>query len=130
MGRPALVGVLLTAEWSSLVRPQPEHSTISDGHSMIVVKIGAVLYVKDLRRMRSFYRTGFQMDVVDDAREYSVLGSEPLALSLVKVPERIARTIVVCVPPLRRADVPLKLTLTVDSIEVLRPLLAELGGVV
>jgi predicted enzyme related to lactoylglutathione lyase len=95
-----------------------------------VVKSAAVLYVNDLRRMRSFYRACFQMDVVDDAHDYSVLESEPFTLSLVTVPERIASTIVVSVPPSRREHVPIKLAFVVDSIEPLRPLFAELGGVV
>jgi predicted enzyme related to lactoylglutathione lyase len=94
------------------------------------VKSAAVLYVKDLRRMRSFYRACFQMDVVDDAHDYSVLESEPLTLSLVTVPERTAGAIVLSVPPSRREDVPIKLAFAVDSIEVLRPLFAEFGGVV
>ena len=51
-------------------------------------------------------------------------------LSLVTVPAHVARTIVVPVPPSRRDNVPTKLAFAVDSIEVLRPLFAELGGVV
>jgi predicted enzyme related to lactoylglutathione lyase len=94
------------------------------------MKIGAVLYVKDLDRMRSFYEACFRMEVADDADGYCVLESEPLALSLVRVPEQIAATIVVSVPPARREEVPIKLAFTVDSIDVLRTLFAEFGGVV
>jgi predicted enzyme related to lactoylglutathione lyase len=94
------------------------------------VKSAAVIYVKDLPRMRSFYGACFQMDVVDNAHDYSVLESESLTLSLVRMPERIAATILLSVPPARRESVPIKLGFGVDSIEALRPLLAELGGVV
>jgi predicted enzyme related to lactoylglutathione lyase len=92
------------------------------------MKSAAVLYVSDLRRMRSFYRTCFQMDVVDEAHDYSVLDGEPLTLSLVTVPERVARTAAVSVPPSRRDQVPVKLAFVVDNIENLRPLFTELGG--
>jgi predicted enzyme related to lactoylglutathione lyase len=98
--------------------------------SMSAVKSAAVLYVKDLRRMQSFYRACFQMDIVEDAHDFSVLESEPLTLSLVTVPEPIAETIVLSVPPARRAEVPIKLAFGVASIEVLRPLVADSGGVV
>jgi predicted enzyme related to lactoylglutathione lyase len=94
------------------------------------MKIGAVLYVKDLDRMRSFYEACFRMEVADDADGYCVLESEPLTLSLVRVPEQIAATIAVSVPPARREEVPIKLAFTVDSIDVLRTLFAEFGGVV
>ena len=111
-------------EWSS--RCSSERAL----HSMNVVKSAAVLYVKDLLRMRPFYRACFQMVVVDDGQDYCVLESESLTLSLVTVPERLAAAIVLSVPPSRREGVPIKLAFAVDSIEALRPLLTELGGVV
>ena len=80
--------------------------------------------------MRPFYRTCFKMDVADDAADYCVLESESLTLSLVVVPERVAATIAVSVPPARRDRVPVKLAFPVESIEALRPLVAELGGLV
>ncbi len=97
---------------------------------MTGMKSGAVIYVKDLVRMRSFYEACFQLEVADDAHDYCVLESESLTLSLVRVPERIAATIAVSVPPSRREGVPIKLAFGVDSIDVLRTLLAEFGGVV
>jgi hypothetical protein len=59
-----------------------------------------------------------------------VLESESMSLSLVVVPERVAATIDVSVPPVRRDRVPVKLAFPVKSIEALRPLAAELGGLV
>ncbi len=94
------------------------------------MKSGAVLYVKGLDRMRSFYEACFQMEVADDAHEYCVLESDSLTLSLVKMPEQIAATIVVSVPPARREEVPIKLVFMVESIDVLRTLFAEFGGAV
>jgi predicted enzyme related to lactoylglutathione lyase len=92
------------------------------------MKSGAVIYVKELDRMRSFYEACFHMEVADSAREYCVLESEWWTLSLVTMPERIAASIVVSVPPARREEVPIKLAFTVDGIEVLRTRFAELGG--
>jgi predicted enzyme related to lactoylglutathione lyase len=97
---------------------------------MCVVTGAAVLYVMDLPRMRSFYQGCFRMEVVDEAQNYCILESWQWTLSLVSVPERVAATIVLTVPPARRVDVPIKLAYLVDDIESLRPLFAELGGVV
>jgi predicted enzyme related to lactoylglutathione lyase len=91
---------------------------------------GAVLYVKDLDRMRSFYEACFQMMVVDDADEYCVLESESFTLSLVRVPEQIAAAIVASVPPLRREGVPMKLAFGVDGIDALPMRFFQFGGVV
>jgi predicted enzyme related to lactoylglutathione lyase len=92
------------------------------------VKAAAVLYVKDLRRMQSFYATCFDMDLTADAEDYCVLESGSLTLSLVVVPAPIAATIDVSVPPVRRDAIPIKLGFAVSSIEGLRPLVAQLGG--
>jgi predicted enzyme related to lactoylglutathione lyase len=94
------------------------------------VKSAAVLYVRDLHPMRSFYRACFHMDIVDEAHESCVLESELLTLSLVTVPERVGETIVLTTPPTRREAVPIKLAFPVHDIEALRPLFAELGGVI
>jgi len=94
------------------------------------VKSAAVVYVKELRRMRSFYRACFEMRAVDEAEDYCVLESEALNLSLVVVPDRVAATIDIAVPPLRRDGVPIKLAFHVRNIEVLRPVVEELGGLV
>jgi hypothetical protein len=94
------------------------------------VKSAAVLYVKQLGQMRAFYRDCFKMQVVDAAEDYCVLESEPLALSLVAVPDHIAATIHISVPPVRRDEVPIKLAFSVGSIEDLRLMVAEMGGLV
>jgi predicted enzyme related to lactoylglutathione lyase len=96
--------------------------------SAFVIGAAAVLYVKNLRRMQAFYATCFKMDLADEAEDYCVLESESLTLSLVAVPERIAATIHLSVPPSRRDEVPVKLAFAVASIVSLRPLVAELGG--
>jgi predicted enzyme related to lactoylglutathione lyase len=92
------------------------------------VKSAVVLYVKDLRRMRYFYQAAFSMVVVDQADDCCVLESEVLTMSLVAAPERISAGITLSDPPSRRENVPIKLAFGVDSLEDLRPVLAELGG--
>ncbi len=94
------------------------------------MKSAAVLYVKQLGQMRAFYRDSFKMEVVDAAEDYCVLESKLLALSLVAVPDRIAATIHISVPPVRRDDVPIKLAFSVGSIEDVRLTVAEMGGLV
>lgn len=92
------------------------------------MKSGAVIYVKDLDRMQSFYQACLRMEVAERARGYCVLESESWTLSLVKVPQQIAATIVVSDPPARREEVPIKLAFRVDDIDVLRTRFAEFGG--
>jgi predicted enzyme related to lactoylglutathione lyase len=93
------------------------------------VKSAAVVYVNDLNRMEAFYRACFRMDMIDGAADYCVIESELTTLSLVTVPEHVAANLVLSVPPVRREGVPIKLVFTVPSIDAIRPLVAELGGV-
>jgi predicted enzyme related to lactoylglutathione lyase len=88
----------------------------------------AVLYVRHLDQMRSFYQQCFGLDAVDTAENYCVLESASWTLSLVRIPDETAATILVAVPPRRRGEVPVKLTFEVPSIEDLRTMAPSLGG--
>jgi predicted enzyme related to lactoylglutathione lyase len=90
----------------------------------------AVLYVKDLARMRAFYEAAFRMATVDEADDFCVLESESLSLSLVAVPDHIAGTIVISDPPARREEAPVKLGFPVESIVAVRAVAPALGGLV
>ena len=57
-----------------------------------------------------------------------LLESEAWALSLVVVPDEIAATIQIAVPPRRRAEAAIKLAFEVPSIDDLRATVAGLGG--
>lgn len=92
------------------------------------MKSGAVVDVKDLHRMRLFYMAVFRMVAVDESADYCVLESAALTMSLVAAPDRRAAGITLSDPPSRRESVPIKLAFGVDSIDDLRPVLAELGG--
>jgi predicted enzyme related to lactoylglutathione lyase len=89
----------------------------------------AVIYVRDLRVMRTFYETCFRMSVLETGGdEFCVLASEDWDLSLVAVPEVIAATWMITDPPERREETPIKLAFEVASIEELRPVVTGTGG--
>jgi predicted enzyme related to lactoylglutathione lyase len=92
------------------------------------VKAAAVLYVKHLDRMCSFYQQCFGLEAASTAEDYCVLESGVWTLSLVVVPDEIAITIHISEPLRRRDDAPIKLALAVPDIEDLRCIAAGLGG--
>jgi predicted enzyme related to lactoylglutathione lyase len=103
----------------------------SDGSAdnLSAMVAAAVLYVKDLAVMKTFYEECFGMSAVESGRdEFCVLASGDWELSLVRVPAAIAAAFVVTDPPERRADVPVKLVFEVASIEGLHAVVTEAGG--
>jgi catechol-2,3-dioxygenase len=93
------------------------------------VKAAAVLYVRRLDPMCSFYHECFGLEVAETADDYRVLESDAWTLSLVVVPDAVAATLpAASVPPARREETPIKLAFQVPSIEGLRPVMASLGG--
>jgi predicted enzyme related to lactoylglutathione lyase len=90
---------------------------------------GAVLYVTDLRLMRTFYERCFGMSAVKSGGDdFCVLASDDWDLSLVTVPGATAATIVITDPPARREDSPVKLAFAVPSIEELHAVVTGAGG--
>jgi catechol-2,3-dioxygenase len=94
------------------------------------VKTAAVLYVRHLEQMRTFYEACFGMEATESAKNYCVLESGPWTLSLVVAPAQFVTSVDRSGSPGRRADVAIKLAFGVASIRDLRPLVAQLGGVV
>jgi predicted enzyme related to lactoylglutathione lyase len=92
------------------------------------VKAAAVLYVKQLDRMRSFYELCFGFEASDQAEDYCLLDSDRWTLSLVVIPPDVAATIHVSAPPRRRDAAPIKLAFHVANIDGLRPVVAGTGG--
>jgi predicted enzyme related to lactoylglutathione lyase len=89
----------------------------------------AVVYVRDLPVMRTFYESCFGMSVLESGGdEFCVLASEDWELSLVAVPEAVAAMWVITDPPERREETPVKLAFEVTSIEDLRPVVTGTGG--
>jgi predicted enzyme related to lactoylglutathione lyase len=92
------------------------------------VRATAVLYVKQLDRMGAFYQECFGLTAAETAEDYRVLESEVWMLSLVVVPDEIACTIHLSVPPRRRDGAAIKLAFEVPNIEAVRSAVAKLGG--
>jgi hypothetical protein len=59
-----------------------------------------------------------------------MLESGHFMLTVVQVPPEVAATINLAVPPSRRAATPIKLTFDVPSIDSIRPVIIDLGGIV
>ena len=93
-----------------------------------LVKAEAVVYVKDLGRMRSFYERCTGLEVGDAGEHYAVLESDTWRLSLVVVADPVAATIQLSVPVRRREETAVKLAFAVPRIEALRSTVAALGG--
>lgn len=89
---------------------------------------GAVVYVKDIARVRAFYESVAELTVDREARDHTVLRSSTARLVLVRVPDAIAATIEITDPPARRAENPVKLILPVTSIAAARERAAHFGG--
>lgn len=92
------------------------------------MRAAAVVYVKDIERMRCFYQQCFGLKAAETTEDYCVLESDAWTLSLVVMPDETAAAINVAVPPRRRGEVPVKLAFDVPSIEGLRAIVTGLGG--
>lgn len=91
---------------------------------------GATVYAKQLERVSRFYAEVLGLSPTTRGGDFVVLEKGPLQIVVVQIPERIATTIDIASPPVRREDTALKLVLVVESIAGARDLAWELGGVV
>jgi predicted enzyme related to lactoylglutathione lyase len=78
--------------------------------------IGAVLYAKDLPRLTEFYSAVMGLKVLTMREGFAVLGQQPSQLVIVRIPKRIAESINIETPPVRREDTPVKLVFAVADI--------------
>jgi len=92
--------------------------------------IGAVLYAKDLPWLVDFYSAVANLQVQTIEENFGVLGQQPSQLVIVRIPTRIAQSIAIETPPVRREDVPIKLVFAVVDIIAARNCAAERGGAV
>jgi catechol 2,3-dioxygenase-like lactoylglutathione lyase family enzyme len=92
-------------------------------------KSGAVLYVKDIRRMAAFYSAvlGFQKSGGDD--NHVVLESPGFQLVILGIPRDVASAIEITTPPTRRAKAAIKPVFFVESIAAVRLAADAHGGV-
>jgi predicted enzyme related to lactoylglutathione lyase len=91
-------------------------------------KPGAVLFAKDISRVARFYAGVIPMTVALEQPDLIVLESAQSQLVVHPIPEKIARSIEITVPPQRRTDVALKLIFPVASLAEARAKAPAFGG--
>jgi predicted enzyme related to lactoylglutathione lyase len=89
---------------------------------------GAVLYAKDLPRVSAFYVQVLGLELAHETGDFVVLKAGGYRLTVVEIPEHIARDIHITTPPARREDTPIKLVFSVESLQAARAKVAALGG--
>jgi catechol 2,3-dioxygenase-like lactoylglutathione lyase family enzyme len=90
----------------------------------------AMIYVKDLPRMREFYSEMLGVKPVNKqwADKWAEFDTGGARFALHAIPADIARQIEISSPPQAREKNPVKLTFEVDDVEVERARLASLGA--
>jgi DNA-binding MarR family transcriptional regulator/catechol 2,3-dioxygenase-like lactoylglutathione lyase family enzyme len=87
-----------------------------------------VLYAKNLARMQEFYRSLLDLEVEQAQSDHVLLRSTLLELVIVQIPESIASTVDIAVPPRRRSGTPIKLVFDVMNLGATRASARVLGG--
>ncbi|WP_171098188.1 MULTISPECIES: hypothetical protein [unclassified Ruegeria] len=89
---------------------------------------GAVLYAKDLKKLRAFYLAigGKQTDGIDG--EFAAISNADTELIILQVPQTIAPQIVIEDPPVVRSGTPMKPIISTISIADVLEILPEIGG--
>jgi predicted enzyme related to lactoylglutathione lyase len=90
---------------------------------------GAILYVKDLERMRRFYSEvlGAEPTNRDWTGEWAAFDAGGVQFALHAIPEDIAKNIAIASPPAPREESPVKLVFEVADVEAARERLESLG---
>lgn len=91
-------------------------------------KAAAVLYAKDVARVSAFYAGTANLQVVRTEKDHVVLESPTFQLVVIAIPDRLAASIEVSTPPVRREATPIKLVFHVLSIGEARRAAVALGG--
>jgi len=88
----------------------------------------ALVFVKDLARMRRFYNDVLGLAVLDDRDDAVQLDAGGVVLLLHAIPEKYASSIVITDPPKARSDTPVKLIFHVDDVRATRERLLGRGA--
>jgi catechol 2,3-dioxygenase-like lactoylglutathione lyase family enzyme len=91
-------------------------------------RVGAVIYAKDMDRVAAFYSAVLGLQPADRDEKHVVLESRGFQLVILRIPRKIASTIEVAVPPVRRSDAAIKPVFFVPSIVAARTSAASCGG--
>lgn len=92
------------------------------------VTSGAVIYARNLGLVGEFYSAVASLAVTESESGHVAMEANGFQLVVVAVPQHIAATIEVELPPVRREDTPIKLVFFVPSIEAAAAKVAQLGG--
>jgi hypothetical protein len=95
---------------------------------MSAIQAGAVLYAKEPEKVAAFYREVANMHVCHIDSQYIELQSNSFQLVVLQIPKRIASSIVIASPPVRREEGAIKLVLFTQSIAGARVAAARFGG--
>jgi predicted enzyme related to lactoylglutathione lyase len=90
--------------------------------------VGAVLYAKSVERVSPFYVECCGLKVAHAEDDHVVLESPMFQLVILAIPDAIAASISIAMPPARRENTPIKLVFQVDSIDAIRRVIASVGG--
>ncbi|MEM7356207.1 MAG: VOC family protein [Acidobacteriota bacterium] len=91
-------------------------------------KIRAVLFVKDLARMTTFYTEALSLEYRHSDGNHAILQRGEFELLLQQIPDHIAVDIEISEPPVRRESGAIRLDYPVESIDRSRSAAKGLGG--
>lgn len=100
-------------------------------HSMLRTashRAAAVLYAKDVARLRPFYENVLELEVETTASDHVILASPAFRLFIVAIPAHIASSIQIGEPPALRSESPTKLVFSTRSIAGARATARGYGG--
>lgn len=81
---------------------------------------GCVIFAKDIRVMSDFYKAVLDMDVVESAKSHEVLSNGSIELVVHGIPQKIASSITIDNPPVKRANTAIKPAFLVSSLDAVR----------
>ncbi len=92
-------------------------------------RAGAVIYAKQVGPLTAFYRELLGAQVLHAEPAYAVVQSADIQLVIHAIPEAIARTFDIAVPPEPREEAAIKLFFTVPHMDGAREAVTRLGGI-
>jgi hypothetical protein len=95
---------------------------------METTSVRAVLFVKDLEKVAAFYVGALALTRLSGDKDHAVLECDGFELVVHQIPKRIADTIVIAQPPIRRVWGAIRLDFPVASVADSRKLARALGG--
>ena len=95
---------------------------------MEAASVSAVLFVKDLKRVATFYTQALGMSCTLSDEHHFILNCRGFNLIVHQIPKHIADGVVLQQPPHRRVEGALRLNFPVQSIAETRRLARSLGG--